>query len=257
MIKPTFKQVAVDAAKETGEMLLKLIVDDVKYTMKNSHDIQADGDLLAEKIIIGRITAAFPDHSILSEEAGEALQDSDYLWVIDPIDGTINFSRKLDDYCISIGLSYKHELILGVIYQPVLDKLFVAEKGGGTYLNGRSISVSAETELVNSMVGFGDTTQLAQRQQSFNVVAAICTKPRTLRLWGSAALGLARVASGQLDFFFKYHFHYWDFAAGIVLVQEAGGTVTDLAGQPITQHSTSILASNGIMHQTALNLLNA
>lgn len=135
-----FKQVAIAAAREAGDRIIELSKSDVAFQMKGTHDIQAAADLEAEQIIISKIRESFPGHSILSEEAGEDIKENDeYLWIIDPIDGTINFSRHIEEYCVSIALSHNDEIIVGVIYQPALGKLFWAEKGKGAYLNDSKI----------------------------------------------------------------------------------------------------------------------
>jgi myo-inositol-1(or 4)-monophosphatase len=251
-----YKQLAIEAAKQAGDLLLELSKQDIKYEMKNAHDIVADGDLQAEKIIIEKIKSQYPDHDILSEEAGKELKKSDFLWIVDPIDGTINFSRHIEEYCISIALSKNGQLILGVIYQPALDKLYVAEKGGGAYLNGEKLSVSSETKLVNSLVATDVSSRLEIRKITFDILKGICGLVRHIRVFGSGALHLARIGEGQLDFYYKPSFNYWDFAAGTIIIQEAGGQVTDFAGNPIQEDSKSIVASNGMLHQVGLRVIN-
>ena len=251
----TYKEVAIEAAKEAGEMLLELSKNKIKYSMKNSYDILAEGDLQSEKIIISKIKSAFPDHNILSEEAGEDDATSEYLWIIDPIDGTINFSRHIEEYCISIALSKNDELILGILYQPEYDNLYVAEKGKGAYLNGQKISVSDETEIINSLCYPGNSTIVEARVETFNIVNKFVDKVRHFRIFGSAALGMAKLAKGQIDFIFNLRFHYWDYAAGILILEEAGGKVTDLEGQPINRHSPNIVASNGHLHEKILKII--
>src|SRR5476649_1022518 len=136
-----FKNVAVAAAQEAGDLLLELAKNPIKYRMKNSHDIQAEADLLSEELILRKIKTAFPTHSILAEESGEEIHESEYLWAIDPLDGTINYARGIEEYCVSIALCHRGQTILGVLYHPTLQLLIVAEKGHGAYLNGEKLEV--------------------------------------------------------------------------------------------------------------------
>jgi myo-inositol-1(or 4)-monophosphatase len=252
----SYKQLAIDAAKEVGDLLLELSKQDIKYEMKNPYDILAEGDLKSEKIIIDKIKSQYPGHSILSEEAGRETNDSGFLWIIDPIDGTINFARHIEEYCISIALSENGKLILGVIYQPALDKLFVAEKGQGAYLNGKRITVSTETELINSIVATDISSRVEMRKPTFATLQGFSGKVRHVRNFGSAALHLARLAEGQLDVYYKPSFNYWDYAAGALIIQEAGGEVTDFEGNPLKEDSKNIVASNQALHQLALKIIN-
>jgi myo-inositol-1(or 4)-monophosphatase len=249
------REVAIAAAKEAGALLLRLSEEDIRYTMKNQHDILAEGDLQSEEIILKHIKDAFPAHCILSEEKGEVIRDSEYIWVIDPIDGTINFSRKIEEFCISIALVHRGEIVLGVLYQPVLDKLYVAEKGKGASLNEQKIVVSKETALINALVATDITSNVDKRKETFDVLNTICADFRHLRIFGSSALHLAKIAEGKLDFYFKTAFNYWDFAAGILLIEEAGGKVTDVDGDRISKDSPNIIASNGILHKAAVELV--
>jgi myo-inositol-1(or 4)-monophosphatase len=252
-----FKNVAIEAAKEAGEVLLELAKTTIKYEMKNSRDIQAEADLRSEEIIIGKIKAAFPMHSIFAEERGEEINESEYLWAVDPLDGTINYARGIEEYCISIALSQHSETILGVIYHPALKQLFVAEKGKGAYLNGRKLEVSSEANLVNCLAATDNTSHLKYRRKNFRLLTKVADEVRQIRVFGSAALHLVRVAQGQLDFYFKLRYNYWDFAAAALIVQEAGGIVTDVNGQPLTRDSKTILAASGAIHSQAMALLKS
>ena len=250
-----FRQVAIEAAKEAGEALLELSKSDVAYRMKNDHDIQADADLEAERIILSKIRQHFPNHSILSEEAGEDEKEAEYLWAVDPIDGTINFARHIEEYCISIALSQNNQPILGVIYQPALNKLFWAEKGQGAYLNNEKIKVSDTSQLIDCL-GSTDmiSSDMSDRERNIKLLAELSPLVRHLRIFGSGALHLARLAQGQLDLYFKMRYHHWDYAAGTILIQEAGGVVTDAQGKPITRDSRTILAANPAIHPLALEI---
>lgn len=251
------KQLAIEAAKEAGEILLSLSKQDIKYEMKNAHDILAEGDLKSEEIIIKKIKSAFPDHSIFSEEKGEESHNSEFLWIIDPVDGTINFSRHIEEYCISIALSKNDEVILGVVYQPALRKLFIAEKGQGAYLNEQKVTVSYESELINSLLATDNSSEQDTRKETFNILLKINTEVRHIRIMGSGAMHLVRIAEGQLDLYYKSRFNYWDYAAGLLILQEAGGKVTDFEGNPINRNSKNILASNSLLHNKALEIIGS
>jgi myo-inositol-1(or 4)-monophosphatase len=250
-----FKKVAVEAAREAAGVLLELAGTTIKYKMKSSRDIQAEADLRSEEIIIRKIKKAFPTHSIFAEETGEEVNESEYLWAIDPLDGTINYSRGIEEFCISIALSQRGQTILGVIYHPVRQQLLVAEKGKGTYLNGRKLEVSRETKIVNCLAATDNTSHLKDRRKNFSLLIKVADEVRQIRVFGSAALHLVKVAQGQLDFYFKLRYNHWDYAAAALIVQEAGGIVTDMNGQPVTRDSKSILAASGAVHPQALALL--
>lgn len=252
-----FKNVAIEATKEAGEVLLELAETTIKYEMKNSRDIQAEADLRSEEIIIKKIKTAFPSHSIFAEESGEETNESEYLWAVDPLDGTINYSRGIEEFCISIALSQHGQTILAVVYQPVLQQLFVAEKGKGAYLNGQKLEVSSETKLVNCLAATDNTSHLEDRRKNFSLLTKVADEVRQIRVFGSAALHLIRVAQGQLDFYFKLRYNHWDYAAAALIVQEAGGIVTDVNGQPLTRDSTSILATSGAIYPQAMALLKS
>lgn len=253
----TYREAAESATRKSGALLIELSKSDVAYKMKSSHDILADADLRSEEIIIETIKAAFPGHDILSEEAGQQSKGSKYLWAIDPIDGTINFARHNEEYCISIALSEDDQLILGVIYQPALNKLYVAEKGQGAYLNGKKIMVSKESELINCLAAVDNSSKMDLRIKTFDAVRRVVTQVRQLRVMGSSALHLARMAEGQLDFYFKFSFNFWDYAAGMLILEEAGGKVTGIEGGPLTRSSKNILASNGLVHDKAQSVVSS
>ncbi|MCK4859384.1 MAG: inositol monophosphatase [Candidatus Omnitrophica bacterium] len=250
------KSVAITAVKKAGKILLELSKSNIRYEKKNKFDILAEGDLKSERIIIDLIKKSFPTHSILSEEKGEENNESEYFWIIDPVDGTINFSRKINEYCVSVAVEHEGELVLGVIYQPVLDRLYVAERGKGAFLNGKKLLVSNESKLINMLLSTDNTSSITGRAKNFGILARTCNKVRHIRVFGSSALHLAKIASGNLDIHFKSRFNYWDYAAGIMLVKEAGGKVTDFEGRDITKSSENVVVSNGKIHKEILDILN-
>ena len=250
-----FKKVSIELAKEAGAIAIDLTREDIEFTSKGKYDILAEADLKSEQLIVSRLKAVFPTHSILSEEDRDVENKSPYLWVIDPVDGTINYERRINEYCVSIALEHDGELVLGVIYQPTYDMLFVAVKGEGATLNGKRLSVSKEDELINSLYATENSSKIDVRIKIFETILRICQKVRGVRIFGSGELHLATLAQGHIDFYFKPKFNYWDIAAGTVLIREAGGKVTDIAGNTLTRNSSGIVASNGILHEQVLDLL--
>lgn len=246
------KTVAINAAKKAGKIILKLSQSEIKYKEKKKYDILAEADLKSENIIINEIKKRFPDHSILSEESGEEDNKSEYLWVIDPVDGTINYANGLDDYCISIALLKKDDIILGVIYLPSLKRLFVAQKGKGATLNGNPIFVSKETDTMKMLVATDNTSIEPYRKEIFDIMKKVSSHVRHIRILGSCAIHLAYLAQGKFDFYFKNQLNFWDFAAGIIIVKESGGHVTDFEGNVITRASKNIIVSNGKIHDKIL-----
>jgi myo-inositol-1(or 4)-monophosphatase len=251
----SYLEVAIESAREAGKIQLALSKSELKFEMKDPRDILAEGDLKSEKIILGAIRKNFPGHDIWSEEAGKSLSDSEYLWLIDPIDGTINFARGLEDYCVSIGLQHKGKIIMGMIYQPVTGKLYTAEKGHGSFLNGNKIHVSKETEIINTLIATDNTSKNEKQLTNFQLLQKISTQFRQIRIYGSVAIHLVKIAEGKLDIYFKNGFNYWDCAAALLILEEAGGSVTDFDGNDFSAESKNILATNGLVHQDMLELL--
>jgi myo-inositol-1(or 4)-monophosphatase len=174
---------------------------------------------------------------------------------VDPLDGTINFARGIEEYAVSIALCRDGQIILGVIYQPALNRLLVAEKGKGAFLNDQRLTLKGESELVNCLAVTDNTSNLEARRFNFEMLGKVAAAVRHVRIFGSASLHLARIAQSQFDFYFKSRFNYWDVAAGVLIVQEAGGVVTDMEGRQLTRESKTILVSNSEIHVKALKLL--
>ncbi|MBI2591399.1 MAG: inositol monophosphatase [Candidatus Brennerbacteria bacterium] len=250
------KNIAIEAIKESGDVLKQLFGGSIKkYEMKNKLDILAEADLKSERIIIDCIKKNFPNHSILSEEKGEENNSSEFRWIIDPVDGTINFSRGIEEFCISIAVEQNKQLILGLIYNPLSDKLYSAEKGKGAYLNDKKINVSLEKQVINTILATDNSSNVEARIKNYEILSKICAQVRHIRILGSGALHLARIASGEIDAYYKTKFNYWDYGAGVLLVKEAGGEITDFSGNPISESSKNIVVSNKIIHDQILTLL--
>jgi len=239
----TFKKVAIDSAKEAGKVLLASFSKKYKVMTKAGKEIVTSADLASEKIIISNIKKNFPDHRILSEEEGRVKGSSDYLWVVDPLDGTTNFSMRNPLFSISIALFCGKDPILGLVYVPFLGDLYYAERGGGATLNGKKIKVSSEKKLSNSFFAICHGNSSKDIKKSVGIYSKLKGKTRDIRKFGSAAIECAWVASGNIEGFIAPGVKPWDVAAGALIVREAGGAVTDLDGSAWILDSEGIVAS--------------
>jgi myo-inositol-1(or 4)-monophosphatase len=216
-----------------------------------------EADLASEKVIIDIIRENFPDHYILSEEAGEIIMDSEYKWIIDPIDGTINFANGIPICCVSIGLERAGQVIMGAVYNPFLNEFFFAQRGFGSTLNDKKISVSSQPDVNKACLVTGfPYTYLNTPNSPLDVFSSLIRKGIPVRRLGSAAIDLCWVAAGRFDGFYEHKLQAWDAAAGFLIVEEAGGRVTDYSGQPYSLYQPHIIASNGLIHDSLLNCVN-
>jgi myo-inositol-1(or 4)-monophosphatase len=249
-------ETAIEAARQVGQILLEEFGRPQEITIKGARDIVTETDLAAQAQAIEVIRSQYPDHDLWAEEGRQTPDGtSDYCWIVDPLDGTTNYSRSFPCFSVSIALSYREELILGVVYDPLRDQLFQAQRGQGAYLNDDGIHVSTVGRLMDAVVGLDWARSQELRCQTAQLVAEVAPEVRTLRSVGSAALGLCSVAAGWTDAYFHLSLKPWDVAAASVIIQEAGGTISDLAGWPWRPGSESCLASNGLIHNAMLNLL--
>jgi myo-inositol-1(or 4)-monophosphatase len=251
--------IAENAAHRAGSFLLKQLdkTREIYYKSEDHKNPFSEVDLGAEKIILTTISDAFPAHSFLSEEGGGKESASDYKWVIDPLDGTINFNHHLRHFAVSISLLYKEKIITGVIYNPNSDEMFSAALGEGAYLNGIRMQVSNVSVLEESLIAVAfpyDRKSEAFHKSERNFLR-LQRDSQAVRRAGSAALDLFNVACGRYDGFCVIGDKLWDYAAGILLVTEAGGKVTDFKGSPFTVNSArnEVLATNGEIHGIMLN----
>lgn len=251
------KEVIMQAAQEAGE-IIKHYFNGV-FEIKNKEGINnlvTEVDVLAEGKIINRIKSKFPDHTIISEEVGEMIQVSDYQWLIDPIDGTVNFAHSIPICCVSIGLLYKTELILGVVYNPMMNELFFAEKGMGATLNGKPISVSQKSIFKKACLVTGFPYAWPDNyEHPIRVFERFILEGLPIRRLGSAAIDLCWVACGRFDGFWEYNLSSWDVAAGYLIVQEAGGKITNFEGQRYNVFEKQTLATNGLIHDEMLGII--
>ncbi len=249
-------ETAIEATRQVGPILLERFGKSQEIRIKGLRDIVTETDLAAQAKAVEVIRSRYPAHDIWAEEVGQTPDGmSEYCWIVDPLDGTTNYARGFPCFSVSIGLSYRGEVILGVVYDPLRDQLFRAQRGQGAYLNGERIHIGSAERLIDAVVGLDWARQQEVRCQVAQLVATVAPEVVTLRSIGSAALGLCSVAAGWTDAYFNLSLAPWDVAAASVIIQEAGGIVSDLAGLPWHPKPGSCLASNGLIHQAILALL--
>jgi myo-inositol-1(or 4)-monophosphatase len=220
------------------------------------NDLVTEADHASEKAIFKVIQQNHPDHFILSEETGSMPTQSNIKWIIDPIDGTINFANGIPICCVSIGVEENGEMIMGAVYNPFMNELFFAEKGKGAFLNDQPIKVSSKNDLLTSCLVTGFPYQYLDTENGpLQIFEKLIRKSIPVRRLGSAALDLCWTAAGRFDGFYEHKLQAWDSAAGFLMVQEAGGKVTDLKGEKYNPYQPGIIASNGQIHDQLLNLL--
>lgn len=253
-----FLETAVTASREAGALLLNYTAAGFHVEYKNPINLVTDADRAAEQCVIDHIRRRFPSHRFLAEERGRVEQaHSPYLWIIDPLDGTTNFAHGYPAYCVSIGLEYQGRCILGVIYDPSRDELFTAMDQQGAQLNGRSIHVSETPALGKSLLVTGFAYDIRDTpRNNLDHFCKFSLKAQGLRRTGSAALDLCYVAAGRFDGFWEVRLNPWDMAAGTVIVREAGGRLTDFSGKELSIYEQELVASNGLIHEAMLDVLN-
>lgn len=243
-----FLEVAVEAALEAGGILVAEFDRPAKISYKGEVDLVTQADRRSEDAIVSRLRRYFPKHSIVAEEGSGQEGDSGLRWTVDPLDGTTNFAHGYPCFAVSIGLEDAGELLVGAIYQPITKELFTASRGEGAYLNERRIQVSGIDHLSTSLLATGFPS--SKRAQNPNILYYwnFTLRSHGVRRDGSAALDLASVACGRFDGFWEFGLHPWDTAAGVLLVREAGGVVTNFSGAPYRVGDYETLASNGRIH---------
>jgi myo-inositol-1(or 4)-monophosphatase len=246
------------AAKQAGILMKSEFESDFKIHNKEGiNNLVTEVDHASEKLIMDIIREDFPDHFILSEEVGEIRMDSAYKWIIDPIDGTVNYANGIPICCVSIGVEHDGEMVLGAIYNPFLEEFFFAEKGKGSTLNSKPIHVSNKEAVIRSCLVTGfPYTYLDEPNGPLEVFSRLIRKGIPVRRLGSAAVDLAWVAAGRFDGFYEHKLNAWDSAAGFLLVEEAGGKVSDFKGDKYSPYQPHIVASNGLIHEELLMWIN-
>jgi myo-inositol-1(or 4)-monophosphatase len=255
MLKTTLLHAVEAGAKELRRYFNN---DDLKISNKEGiNNWVTEADHASEKAIIQVIHKDFPDHFILGEEIGEIATGSDVKWIIDPIDGTINFASRIPLCAVSIGVEKNGEMLLGAVYNPFINELFFAEKGDGAFLNDKKISVSKKTEVIHSCLVTGfPYTYLDMENGPLQVFERFVRKGVPVRRLGSAAIDLCWVAAGRFEGFFEHSLSPWDTAAGYLIVEEAGGKVTDMNGNKYSPYQKKLVATNGLIHDELIEVIH-
>ena len=257
-MKPTLN-IAITAARAAGQIILRNYahVDQLRPQTKQYNDFVSEVDQMAEQEIIATIRKAYPSHAILAEESGEHSGD-EFQWIIDPLDGTTNFLHGFPQFSVSIALKHEKKLEVGVVYDPFKEELFAAERGGGATLNNRRIRVSKRTHLEGALLGTGFPYREGQDLDGYlRTLRKILEQTTGIRRAGSAALDLAYVANGRLDGFWEFDLNAWDIAAGVLLIQEAGGLVSDTQGGHSYLESGDLVCANPKLFKTLLTIVNS
>lgn len=254
MLKPAL----ITAARAGAAEILRFFNGEFKVSNKEGvNNLVTEADHAAEKAILDVIRSAFPDHQVLAEETGEVKQDSTYKWIIDPIDGTVNFAHGIPLNCVSIGIEKEGQMIMGAVYNPHLNEFYFAEKGKGATLNDKPIRVSEETAVIKSCLVTGfPYTYINMPNGPLEIFDRLIRKGVPVRRLGSAAIDLCWVAAGRFDGFYEHKLEAWDSAAGYLMVEEAGGKVTDFTGSPFSVYQHRVLATNGKIHDELLAVIN-
>lgn len=251
---------AIETARDAGRLLLEKFGRGISVQKKGDIDLVTEADLASEALIVERIKSHFPKHSILAEESGESVIDdggSTFKWIIDPLDGTTNFAHGYPCFCVTLALEHDGEVVVGVTYDPTRDELFSAERGRGASLNNKPIRVSACEELSEALIVTGFPYDFKRREDFGRHLTQFLLHSRGVRRDGSAAIDMAYVACGRFDGFWEEGLNAWDMAAGVLLIEEAGGQVSGYNGSQFSIYKPPILASNGLIHSQMSTILTA
>jgi myo-inositol-1(or 4)-monophosphatase len=251
-----FLAVAVEAALKSGGILKENLHGTREITYKGDINLVTEMDTRSERAVIGTLRASFPDHGIIAEEETTIRSGSGYTWIIDPLDGTTNYAHGYPCFSVSIALEHEGDVITGVVYDPMRDELFAAQKEQGAYLNGKRIKVSIVDTLIKSLLATGfPYDRKVSEKNNLDYFHDLLMASQEVRRDGSAALDLCSVAAGRFDGFWELKLKPWDVAAGSLIVREAGGRVTDLSDKPFDIFADEVLASNGIIHGQMVEIL--
>ncbi|MGH7739912.1 MAG: inositol monophosphatase family protein [bacterium] len=252
-----FLKTAVQAAKAAGKIHKAHYgrVRDIRFKSGNQLDLVTEVDGRCETVILNLLKKKFPAHTFWGEESGGKLDPSNYTWIVDPLDGTTNYAHAYPFFCVSIALVKGNRLLAGVIYDSLRDECFTAERGQGAFLNGRRLRVSKTSDLKQSLLCTGFAYGVLKTHYNFDNFRNFVLKSQGVRRDGSAAMNLAYVAAGRFEGFWERGIQAWDMAAGVLLVLEAGGKVTDISGKPFNLLAQNALASNGKMHRSIFKVL--
>lgn len=250
---------AIETARDSGQLLLEKFDRGIAIQKKGEINLVTEADLESEALIIDRIKSHHPKHSILAEESGEAVVtggDTTWKWIIDPLDGTTNYAHGYPCFCVTIALEHNGEIVIGVTYDPTRNELFAAERGRGATMNGKTIRVSNRDKLGDSLIVTGFPYDIKQRDNFARHLTEMLLSSRGVRRDGSAAIDMAYVACGRFDGFWEEGLNPWDVAAGVLLIEEAGGQVSYYNGAKFSIYQPPVCASNGLIHSQMLTILS-
>ncbi|TAN18065.1 MAG: inositol monophosphatase [Chitinophagaceae bacterium] len=252
------KETLIRSALDVGKIMQQHFNGTYKISSKSSiNDLVTEVDKLSEAAIVKNIRSQFPDHDILSEEAGELAGNSKFKWIIDPIDGTVNFAHGISVCCVSIALEKEGAMLMGVVYNPFMNEFYFAKKGAGATLNDKRISVSGNENIDSAFLVTGFPYQWEEmKNDPMDIFSYFVKKGLPVRRMGSAAIDLCWVACGRFDGFWEHNLNAWDTAAGYLIVEEAGGEVTDFKGETYSPYQKRLIATNGKIHRDILKVVN-
>ena len=251
---------AIQTARDAGRLLAERFGRNLRISNKSELDLVTESDLASEQLIIDRIKTYYPRHTIIAEESGTNAPAKDgsadeWRWIIDPLDGTTNYAHGYPCFCVSMGLEHNGRMEVGVVYDPMRDELFAAERGEGASLNGKRIQVSPTPNLASALLCTGFPYDVRERSEFARHFANFIMNAQGVRRDGAAALDLAYVAAGRFDGFWEEGLKPWDVAAGVMLIEEAGGKFSDYRGAALDIFRPPILASNGLIHDQMMQVL--
>lgn len=254
---PLYLTTAVEAVVRAGDVMLQRFGTDVRVDKKGAIDLVTEVDVAIEREFRARIAERFPDHTVLGEEMGGSLEVPEGpCWVFDPIDGTTNFAHGIPIFCSSLALEIDGVAQVAAVYDPTRRELFTAERGGGAFLNGKPMKVSAADTLLEAVLVTGFPYDVHARvAEIVGLFGEFVGRARAVRRLGSAAIDLCYVAAGRMDGFWERDLNAWDIAGGALLVEEAGGTITNFKGEPFASRGRDVVASNGVIHQAMLDVI--
>jgi len=251
---PSYLEIGDEIAREAGALLSAYFAQRIPFELKGENDLVTEADRASERLVIERLRAHFPSHSIVAEEGGGRQGSSEFCWYVDPLDGTTNFAHGFPMYNVTMALEQAGQLVAGVIFDPERGEMFASERGSGAYLNGRRIQVSKVARLEDTLVATGFPSLKRHQNVNIHFYYQLAMITHGVRRAGSAALDLAYVASGRLDGFWEFGLKPWDMAAGILLIEEAGGKCSDMRGGPATLRGPNLLATNGTVHEAVVGI---
>ena len=250
------KSLMLKAAKEASKIILKHYGNYGKLKFKNPRSLLTKVDLLSDKKIKEIISKKYPKHNFLTEESGQIKKGSEYTWIIDPIDGTTNFTSKIPYFAVSIGLARNNKVIMGIVYNPCTKETFFAEKGKGAFFNNKKINVSDKKNMKDALLAFALPSSIKITKKTLSLLSKIFGSVRGMRNPGSAALNMCYVAAGKFDLFLSLSLNSWDAAAAFLIIEEAGGKVTNLKNQEWKISDRTCIATNKSLHDKFIELLN-